>query len=406
MPGLTVKEAKYFAAGQDQFQETQAVTGEEPGLGPRFNFNSCSGCHGFPAVGGSSPQVNPQLTVAPASQVSALTSTVPPIIGPNLPVREVRFKSDGGVHALFTIMGRSDTPSGCNIFQPNFAAKVAAGDVVFRIPTPVFGLGLIEAIAESTILANVHGGKPFGIGGYVNRNGNDGTITRFGWKAQNKSLAIFAGEAYNVEQGITNEFFPDERGEGGIPDSAACLAPANQDHTHYDQTQPQAVPSDVISFGNFMRFLAPPAPACVVGSTCSASINSGSAVFDSVGCANCHMRSMTTGSHSSPALSSALAKLFSDLLVHDMGNLGDGISQGLASAMGFRTAPLWGVGQRYYFLHDGRTSDLIVAIRAHADSGTGAGGDDPASEANIVIQRFNALSTADKQNLLNFLRSL
>ena len=77
--------------------------------------------------------------------------------------------------------------------------------------------GLIEAIEDAAILANEVPSKPFGILGTANRNGNDGTVTRFGWKAQNKSLVIFSGEAYNVEQGITNELFPDERGEGGCP---------------------------------------------------------------------------------------------------------------------------------------------------------------------------------------------
>src|SRR6185295_9079239 len=130
------------------------------------------------------------------------------------------------------------------------------------IPTPTFGLGLIEAIEDATILANENPPvpKPFGIAGTANRNGNDGTVTRFGWKAQNKSLVIFSGEAYNVEQGITNELFPDERGEGGTPDSAACrrVIPAPKDSVHYELTQPQRVIDDVSNFANFMRFLAAP----------------------------------------------------------------------------------------------------------------------------------------------------
>gem|GEM_PF-2932610 len=303
--GLTVKERKFFAPGQDQFSEIQSVTGSlpntEPGLGPRFNLNSCAGCHAFPAIGGSSPRTNPQISVAPSSQVNPLI--ILNIIGNNGPIREVRFKSDGGVHDLFTIAGRSDTPPGCVISQPDFATHVGSGDVSFRIPTPVFGAGLIEAISDSTIAANVALGKPFGIAGHANRNGNDGTITRFGWKAQNKSLAIFAGEAYNVEQGITNELFPDDRGEGGVQDSLACrVVAAAQDHTHYEPSPPQKVPSDTIAFANFMRLLAPTAAVTSYGNVTAASINNGRTQFGIVGCAVCHMPSMPTGTTIPPPL--------------------------------------------------------------------------------------------------------
>ena len=331
----------------------------------------------------------------PGAQIAALSG----LISSSGPVREVRFQADGGVHDLFTIVGMSGTPPGCNISQPNFSAHMS--EIVFRIPTPTFGAGLIEAIPDATILANVFDGKPNGIHGKVNRNGNDGTVTRFGWKAQNKSLVIFSGEAYNVEQGIANEVFPDERGEGGVQDPAVCYVMAfPNDHTNFENTQPQQVPSDAISFANFMRFLAAPAPSCT-GANCSASIINGNALFISTGCAGCHIPSMQTGNHSTAALRGITANLFSDLLVHNMGSLGDGISQGLATGTEFRTAPLWGVGQRLFFLHDGRTSDLLAAILAHA-----AGGADTNSEAYTVINNFIALSSTQKQDILNFLRSL
>src|SRR5262249_17695781 len=202
--GLTVKEKKFFDDGAEEFAEVQSVTGSvagtEEGLGPRFNSNSCVSCHAHPASGGTSPVVNPQLSVAPQAQVDLLTSLQ--IISADGPVREVRFSTDGGVHDLFTIAGLPGTPASCTLSQPAFAAASAAGILRFRIPTPVFGLGLIEAIEDATIAANETAPKRFGITGNANRNGNDGTITRFGWKAQNKSLLIFAGEAYNVEQGI------------------------------------------------------------------------------------------------------------------------------------------------------------------------------------------------------------
>src|SRR5215831_1922784 len=284
---LTVKEDKFFADGQTRFAEVDTVA---TGLGPRFNMNSCAGCHAQPASGGSSPATNPQVAVAPTPRQLLNVSA---FILSNGPVREVRFKSDGGVHDLYTIVGLSGTPAGCTISQPAFADHLASNDVIFRIPTPTFGAGLIEAITEATILSNVGISKPFGITGHENRNGNDGTLTRFGWKAQNKSLVIFAGEAYNVEQGVSNELFPDERGEAGKPDPTVCLVVTSpNDHTNFENTQPQSINSDVIGFANFMRFLAPPTPSCTVGTNCSTSINNGSAVFDSTGCATCHIRSL------------------------------------------------------------------------------------------------------------------
>jgi len=393
--GLTVKEGKFFNAGLDTFSEVEGVT---DGLGPRFNLDSCAGCHAAPAIGGTSPAVNPQVAVAPPGQYTNVSS----FILVDGPIREVRFKSDGGVHDLYTIVGLGGAPGGCLISQPSFASHLASSDVIFRIPTPTFGAGLIEAIQESTILANVGISKPFGITGHENRNGNDGTITRFGWKAQNKSLLIFSGEAYNVEQGISNELFPDERGEGGLPDPDVCkVISSPNDHTKFENTQPQSISSDAVNFANFMRFLAPPLPACTVGGTCSPAVNDGASLFSSVGCATCHTPSLPTGNHSTAALRNKAAALYSDLLVHNMGVLGDGISQGTAGPNEFRTAPLWGVGQRLFFLHDGRTTDLLAAIELHANSGA-----DATSEAVQVVAGFNALTTTQKQDLLSFLRSL
>ncbi len=414
IPGLTVKEAKFFSAGRDAFAEVASVrgtiSGTEPGLGPRFNLTSCAGCHAFPAIGGASPKDNPQVVgdVAPANQVALLTGLG--MIAANGPVREARFvfndpvaktSRDGGVHDLFTIMGRPDTPRGCNISQPDFSTHILANNVIFRIPTPTFGLGLIEAIADSTILSREGIAKPFGIGGHANRNGNDGSVSRYGWKAQNKSLVIFSGEAYNVEQGVSNDLFPDERGEGGVQDPTACrVNPTPEDKTHYDETQPQSVPSDAVAFANFMKFLAPPQPvpaytSATVGAVSATSINNGRIQFSVIGCAVCHTPSISTGTHSSPALANKTVNLYSDLLVHDMGRaLADGVAQGNAGFSEFRTAPLWGLGERIFLLHDGRTSELGAAIAAHG------------GEAARVAGNFAGLSAAQKQDLLNFLRSL
>jgi CxxC motif-containing protein (DUF1111 family) len=394
LPGMTIKQKKFFDAGLDAFAEVQSVKGTisntEAGLGPRFNLDSCGGCHAQPAIGGTSPAVNPQVTVATKQ---GATNIVPFFITLSGPIREARFKSDGGVHALYTIKGRSDAP-GCNITQPDFTTAAAQNDLVFRIPTPTFGLGLIEAIDDSTILANVKNPSVMGITGRPNHEGNAGTISRFGWKAQNKSLVIFSAEAYNVEQGVTNELFTQERDE-----TPSCyFNETPEDRMDYEATQPQAISSDAINFANFMRFLAPPTPVTSYGTVSATSIANGAAQFANVGCAYCHAPSMKTGSHSLGAMAYKTVNLYSDLLLHHMGaGLADGISQGVATGDEFRTAPLWGLGKRLFFLHDGRATNLVDAINAHFSTG---------SEANQVIDSFNLLSVPNKQDILNFLRSL
>jgi len=402
--GLSVKEAKFFDAGLDEFNEIASPAGggedTEEGLGPRFNLTGCATCHAHPAVGGTSPAQNPQVnaTNPVAADPTLFAAQVQPLLLMNIiradgPVREVRFASDGGVHDLFTITGLPGS-NGCVINQPDFAGNLA--DLRFRIPTPTFGLGLIEAIEDKTIIDGTNN-TAFGISGRVNRNGNDGTVTRFGWKAQNKSLVIFSGEAYNVEQGITNELFPDERGEGGMPDPDNCrhTVEAPQDLVHYELTQPQKLIDNVNAFANFMRFLAPPTPVASFPGATAASVQAGSGLFDTVGCNACHVRSMMTGPHITAALSNKQVNLFSDLLLHDLGiSNGDGIGQGVATGDEFRTAPLWGLGQRLFFMHDGRANDLLSAIAAHG------------GEAATVVGNYNALSNQQKQDLINFLRSL
>jgi CxxC motif-containing protein (DUF1111 family) len=169
------------------------------------------------------------------------------------------------------------------------------------------------------------------------------------------------------------------------------------DITNVDALTTVEALSSIERFAHFMRFLAAPVPSHDTPGG-AASIAAGRTAFNNVGCAFCHTPSFTTGNASVAALRNQPVNLFSDLLVHDMGvGLADGISQGEAGPREFRSAPLWGLGQRLFFLHDGRTSNLITAIRAHASQG---------SEANGSVAEFLQLSEAQKQNLLNFLRSL
>jgi CxxC motif-containing protein (DUF1111 family) len=415
LSGLTELEQKMFGVARDDFEEVQSVQGEvaipdtELGLGPRFNLDSCAGCHAQPDIGGTSPFVNPQVEMAKKEGAS---NEIPLFVKKDGPVREARFKfnpdgtPDGGVHALFTITGRGDA-GGCSLTQPDFRSAAAHHNLEFRIPTPLFGAGLIEAIDDDTILANLQAHsvtkQSLGIRGRANRtsgrpntSGNDGTVTRFGWKAQNKSLEIFSGEAYNVEQGITNEIFPQERDE-----TAGCrINETPENRTNFDATDPLEVPSDVVKFAVFMRFLAPPMP-----SPDNVSIVHGRKLFSDVGCAMCHTPTLHTGKKIAVgALQDKDVNLYSDLTLHNMGpELADDIAQGDAGGDEFRTAPLWGLGKRIFFLHDGRTKDLLEAVRVHASFGSGHY---LPSEANQVIAHFNRLSEIDKQNVLNFLRSL
>jgi CxxC motif-containing protein (DUF1111 family) len=426
LSSLTPAQLQFFQDGLSRFLQVDSVSGQmagEPGvgLGPGFNSNSCGSCHGQPAVGGSSPSTQYYPFVGPNPQVAAATdyggaNSVPFFITLDGPVREARFPfavsasgsitntPDGGVHDVFSIAGRQDA-EGCVMPQPNFEQMNRIGNLIFRIPTPTFGAGLIENIPDATIVANMTANaslkQQLGISGHPNYSGNDGSITRFGWKAQNKSLVIFSGEAYNVEMGVTNEAFPNERAN---PPSSCLYNATPEDETNFASSG-AAIPSDVVEFSNFMRFLSPPAPSTqgIPGNPSAQSIAAGQAIFKQIGCTACHTPSLQTGpSNLTPGLSNQQVALYSDLLVHNMGSgLADNVSQGSAGPDEFRTAPLWGVGQRIFFLHDGRSGPtnggLVNAIQAHASSG---------SEANRVINQFNNLSPNQKQELLNFLRSL
>lgn len=417
----------FFTDGQTRFQAVESVSGSPSGnngLGPRFNSNSCSSCHAQPAVGGSGGPSNPQAQFT--SNGVAPGNTTPSFITPTGPTLEARFPfffnsngtvdyeaPNGGVEDLFTVNGRSDAGS-CSLRQPSFNTALQTRNIIFRIPTPTFGVGLIENLDDSTLIGNQQTNlqNNFGIGGSLNRNGNDGTITRFGWKAQNKSLQIFAGEAYNVEMGVSNLLFPQDRplpGEDqqltGLPSSCLNLSGGGypEDTSNPGASSNAAVLDDVSAFANFMRSLAPPLPGGVVlnGQQVSSSdISTGASLFGSIGCAVCHNPSpgTTQASSVSSSLSNVAVNAYSDIEIHHMGSgLADNVSQGGAGGDQFRTAPLWGLGQRIFLLHDGRTTNLVNAIKNHASRG---------SEASVVEQNFFNLNSTQQQQIFDFLRSL
>jgi len=411
---LSNDEKTFFTESRDVFAEVDSVSGaieEGKGLGPTFNGNACAQCHSEPDVGGTSPHpslghvrmANPQLALATLDRAPGKAQKVPPFLSADGPIREARFvlnpdgTEDGGVHGLYTIAGRTDAP-GCNLAQPDFAREIAKDNVVFRIPTAVFGLGLLELVDEDTLTANLaaHSDAKAGCGvsGSFNRSGNDGTITRFGWKAQNKSLLIFAGEAYNVEQGVSNEVFGNERATA--PGCQYNVGPE-------DATDPvTGGAGDTTFFAAFMRLSAEPTPA-----TSSPSELRGQQLFGTkddpgVGCVLCHSASLTTGKARYTGMANAEIHPYTDLAIHHMGSgLADGVTQGAAGGDQFRTAPLWGVGKRIFFLHDGRSGPsnggLVNAILAHSSRG---------SEARTTIRKFTQLPAADQQAIVNFLRSL
>jgi CxxC motif-containing protein (DUF1111 family) len=409
LPGLSAGEIAFFETGKEDFAEAEGVG---DGLGPRFNLDGCGGCHAHPATGGTSPPINPQVAIARAF---GARNVVPSFIRPNGPIREARFKknpdgsADGGVHALFVISGRVDSTGdarGCNAVQEEFEKQVRDRNVVFRIPTPLFGAGLIETIKDSTLVANLaansHAKSQLGISGRLNRNGNDGTVSRFGWKAQNQSLLLFSGEAYNVEMGITNELFQSERDE-----NPTCQFAKVPNDTQLADTAAgfPALIQAIGNFANFQRFLDQPKPVASFAGASAASIARGRERFNEIGCALCHTPSLTTSAVATvAALSNKTANLYSDLALHNMGpGLADEISQGGARGDEFRTAPLWGLGQRIFLLHDGRTDNLVTAIHEHRSAGNNKFGP---SEANKVVDNFDDLGNSSKQDLLNFLRSL
>ncbi len=406
------------------FTEVNFVAGgplvKTVGLGPRFNSNSCNSCHAYPAVGGSSPPNNPLFGIY---QLQGATNTMPyfitatgPVIVARFPYKSDLVTPDGGVHQMFTISNRTDAPGCTTEVQPNFTQAQQTNNIIFRQVTPTFGTGLIELIQESDILANMNSNttlkQSLGISGHPNYSDDDGTITRFGWKAQNKSLLYFSGEAYTVEEGVSDEAFPSENDES-IP---SCLppfpvppgtnktkgVPDDRNDTGEAPKIPVNFPGDLERFSLFMRFLAPPTPVPPNSST-----SDGLLQFNAVGCNLCHTNSFTTPKASIAALSNVTANLYSDLLVHDMGpGDADNVSQGNATGDQFRTAPLWGIGQRINFMHDGRTSDIVQAIEDHFSLGNGVY---PNSEANQVITNFNNLGSTNpqgQQDLINFLRSL
>jgi CxxC motif-containing protein (DUF1111 family) len=272
-----------------------------------------------------------------------------------------------------------------NVSGFNFVGETipAEANVIARRRTqPLFGLGLVDATPDSTFRAiaayeAAHSpGSAGRVASVVDLSAGALAVGKFGWKSQVPTLFQFSGDAALNEMGITSPQFPNEVCPGG---NCSLLA-FNPMPTINDPDG-----ADIQRFTDFMRVLGPP-PAPKMAD--------GAALFESVGCAECHLPLIVTGANANPAFDRVAYHPFSDFLLHDMGSLGDGIAQGDASATEMRTQPLWGLSVQGQLLHDARTTTVEGAIAAHG--GQGASSRDA----------FAALADSDRAALLAFLASL
>jgi CxxC motif-containing protein (DUF1111 family) len=348
-----------FRMGLEDFMEVETA---EDGLGPAFNGTSCAVCHSVPAVGG----------------ISTMTE-----IRAGFRDENGRFTAlnGGTLYQLFS------TPSHrCQVQIPPEANVIAR-----RMPIPVFGAGLVEAIPDQAILAledpGDHDGD--GISGRAARIKDVATglmrIGRFGWKAQQATLLAFAGDAYRNEMGITNDLFRNELASGIDPEQMKlCGAAANVEDVRDRGTGMRGIDN----FESFMKFLAP-----IERGPLTEAVVKGEVIFRSIGCGSCHTPQLLTGPSENPLFNNRPVDLFSDLLLHDVGT-GDGIEQDDAAGEEIRTPALWGLRSRRPLLHDGSAATPEAAIRRHGN------------EAAASARAFDSLLEQERKDLLSFLQSL
>ncbi len=257
-----------------------------------------------------------------------------------------------------------------------------------RLAPQTVGLGLLQAVDESTILALAaqNGGK-------ANRVWDDRTgqaaLGRFGWKPGDPTHAPHAALAFRNDVGITNAIYPTENCPAS--QKACAAAPASTSQPELEPLRTDAV--DVHTYA-----LAVPARRRLD----DAAALRGEAVFAEAGCASCHVPKMTTGSLTGwPELSKQTIRPFTDLLLHDMGpDLADGRPDFLATGSEWRTPPLWGLGLvqaidgALFLMHDGRARDFAEAILWHG------------GQAQRAREAFRAMPKRDRDALVSFLSSL
>jgi len=362
IPGTSATEANEFQGGLVSFTKTE---GADDGLGPVFNASSCAKCHSAGAVGGAGDDLSVAIVHRIGGYKGGVYSDLPELGGPVIQSHSLR-----DLDPTFPVAAET-VPAGAQF-------------VSARLTTPLFGAGLIEAIPADQILSRSGKDQGMGIRGHANMvtnliNGQT-EVGRFGWKAQLSDLTVFAGDAYLNEMGVTNDVFGTENLPQGQPIPASVDLGAQPNDTDHDLT----------GLASFMRMLAPPDTSTAVFREAL-----GAEKFQSTGCAKCHVPAMVSGPSSTPALAYKTVRLYSDLLVHDMGTkLRDGIVQGQAMGGEFRTAPLWGLSKRRFFLHNGSASTVEDAVSAHG------------GEAQQVRDAFFALPNSDRDALVRFVKAL
>ena len=360
LPGITPVEFEEFRLGLDDFLEVEA---SEEGLGPAFNGTSCAVCHNIPTIGGAGTMAELRAGRRNASGEF-----------------ETLDASGETLFHMFSVPGH-----GCQPVLPPDTNVFAR-----RVPIPLFGAGLVEAIPDETLrnLEDPNDRDGDGVSGraglIIDIETGERRVGRFGWKSQHATLMTFGADAYRNEMGITNDLFPQESAFGITPEQLRICDPFPDPEDFRD---PRTRRRGIDNFASFMRFLAPVAREAV-----TEPIRAGEQVFAAIGCATCHVPSLETGPNPNPLFHRKTVALFSDLLLHDVGT-GDGIKQGAAEANEIRTPALWGLRFRRPLLHDG-TATLDEAIRRHT------------REAELARQGFERLSDADRAALMAFLGSL
>ncbi len=358
---LSKDERARFERGRVEFER---VFTPETGLGPLFNAESCAECHESPAVGGPGDEVEVHVGSLSGAFCDLLVHEGGPVI------------QQRATPLLAAAMGIDREP-----------VPPSATGTALRTTPDVFGFGLLDAVPDSAILArsDPDDRDGDGISGRPNRF-FDGRVGRFGRKALVPTLRELNLGAFVIEQGITNPAAPTEESIGGkpIPDGVDPVP------------EPEIDPASADVVDDFVRFLAPPAPQKL-----SKAGRRGRELFHEIGCHTCHVPTLETGNHPVKALRNRKVAAYTDLLLHDMGpDLAD-ICFGLASPSEFRTEPLMGLrfseqieeGEPR-FLHDGRAKTIDEAIRLHA------------GEAQASQAKFVGLTEADRNALIEFLRSL
>jgi len=361
LPGLTPEEFTLFRMGLDDFLEVETA---EEGLGPAFNGASCAVCHNVPAIGGTG------LILETRGGVRAADGTF------------------SGLDATGeTLMHLFSIPThGCQPFLPPEVNVIAR-----RTPIPLFGAGLVEAIADDTLIAledplDLNGD---GISGRAARVVDVATgqlrIGRFGWKSQHATLLAFGADAYRNEMGITNDLFASELASGVDAERMRLCDPLPDPE---DAVEPSTNRRGIDNFESFMKFLAPVARGPI-----DDRVRAGEQVFSAIGCTACHVPTLTTAPSTNPLFDRRDIALFSDLLLHDV-STGDGIVQASAASGEIRTPALWGLRFRRPLLHDGSAATVEEAIRRHG------------GEAATATSGFDGLGQGDRERLLAFLFSL